>query len=126
MGTLNFAGVSRTAGVLRFRTASDDKRFAQLIKLGDTDIEFVRINADSKSAAAKELLTRNFANGRADIEALLVSMVKDENPFKAKKARTVTVKKSELVADEGKMSAKEAAKIRAEFNARVKAAYEAN
>ena len=125
MSTLNFAGVSRTAGVLRFRTASDDKRFLQLTKLGDTDIEFVRVNAESKSQAAKELLARNFANGRADIEALLVSLVKDENPFKAKKARTVTVKKSTL-ADDNKMTAKEAAKIRAEFNAKVKAAYEAN
>ena len=125
MSTLNFAGVSRTAGVLRFRTASDDKRFLQLTKLGDTDIEFVRVNAESKSQAAKELLARNFANGRADIEALLVSLVKDENPFKAKKARTVTVKKSTLV-DDNNMTAKEAAKIRAEFNAKVKAAFEAN
>jgi hypothetical protein len=122
-----FAGVSRTNGKLNFRTAASPARFQQLGKLGDTDVEMVNVNVDSKSAAAKELLSRNFANGRADIEALLVSIASDDNPFaKPKRARTVTIKKSALVADEGKMSAKEAAKIRAEFNARVKAAYEAN
>ena len=73
---LTFAGVSRLKGELKFRTATEDKRFLQLVKLGDTDVEFVSITpALSKQAAAKELLDRNFANGRADIEALLESVV---------------------------------------------------
>jgi hypothetical protein len=122
-----FAGVSRVVGVLKFRTAASPARFQQLGKLGDTAVEMINVNCATKSQAAKELLSRNFANGRADIEALLVSVASDDNPFaKPKKARTVTIKKSALVVDEGKMTAKEAAKIRAEFNARVKAAYEAN
>jgi hypothetical protein len=37
----------------------------------------------------------------------------------------VTVKKSALV-DQGKMTAREAEKVRAEFNARLRVAYEAN
>jgi hypothetical protein len=132
-----FAGVSRVAGVLKFRTAASPARFQQLGKLGDTDVEMINVNVDSKSAAAKELLSRNFANGRADIEALLVSVAADDNPFaKPKKNRTVKVKSTKadpveayflaVEADDVKLTSKQAAKIRAEFNARVKAAYEAN
>jgi hypothetical protein len=131
-----FAGVSRVAGELKFRTAASPARFQQLGKLGDTDVEMINVNCETKSQAAKELLSRNFANGRADIEALLVSVAADDNPFvKPKKARTVKVKVSKsdpveayflAVEADQPMKAKEAAKIRAEFNARVRAAYEAN
>jgi hypothetical protein len=131
-----FAGVSRVAGELKFRTAASPARFQQLGKLGDTDVEMINVNCETKSKAAKELLSRNFANGRADIEALLVSVAADDNPFsKPKKARTVKVKVSKsdpveayflAVEADQPMKAKEAAKIRAEFNARVRAAYEAN
>ena len=129
-----FAGVSRVAGELKFRTAASPARFQQLGKLGDTDVEMINVNCETKSQAAKELLSRNFANGRADIEALLVSIAADDNPFaRPKKARTVKVKvkgvkisKAAAEADDEKLTPKQAAKIRAEFNARVKAAYEAN
>jgi hypothetical protein len=66
-----FAGVSRLKGELKFRTATDDKRFLQLTKLGDTDVEFTSVNAQTKQEAAEQLLARNFANGRVEIEALL-------------------------------------------------------
>lgn len=66
-----FAGVSRLKGELKFRTATDEKRFVQLTKLGDTDVEFVSVNAQTKQEAAEQLLARNFANGRVEIEALL-------------------------------------------------------
>ena len=132
-----FAGVSRVAGVLKFRTAQSPARFQQLGKLGDTDVEMVNVNVDSKSAAAKELLARNFANGRADIEALLVRVAKDDNPFvKPKKSRTVKIKRTKsdpveayfmaVEADDVKLTPKQAARIRAEFNERVRQAYEAN
>ena len=129
-----FAGVSRVAGELKFRTAQSPARFQQLGKLGDTDVEMVNVNCETKSQAAKELLSRNFANGRADIEALLVSVASDDNPFaRPKKARTVKVKakgvkisKAAAEADDVKLTPKQAARIRAEFNARVKAVYEAN
>jgi hypothetical protein len=132
-----FAGVSRVAGELKFRTAASPARFQQLGKLGDTDVEMVNVNCATKSQAAKELLSRNFANGRADIEALLVSVAQDDNPFKAPKKpakpRTVKVTKPRLVigsvsvgADDAPYTPKQAAKIRAEFMKKLKVAYEAN
>jgi hypothetical protein len=72
--TIYFAGVSRVAGELKFRTAADDKRMAQLVKLGDTDVEMINLSAETKAEAAQELLNRNFANGRTDIQALLESV----------------------------------------------------
>lgn len=132
--TMSFAGVSRVAGVLKFRGAQNVNRIDQLRKLGDTDVEMLFLGREmTKSEAAKELLARDFANGRTEIDALLVSVASDDNPFKAPKARTVKVKakglkisKAAAEADDVPMSAKEARKIRAQFNARVKEAYEAN
>lgn len=133
-----FAGVSRVNGELKFRTAASPARFQQLGKLGDTNVEMVNVNVDSKSAAAKELLARNFANGRADIEALLVRVAKDDNPFvkPKKKSGTVRVKSTKadpveayflaVEADDVKLTARQRAKLRAEFNERVRQAYEAN
>jgi hypothetical protein len=104
-----FAGVSRVNGELKFRTATDDKRFLQLIKLGDTDVEMVNLCAETKQEAAKELLSRNFANGRADIEALLESVAgKASAP---RKARTVKIKKSSMQAEPKKLSVEEANKL---------------
>jgi hypothetical protein len=109
---LHFAGVSRVAGELKFRTATEPSRFQQLTKLGDTDVEMTKIApALSKQAAAQELLTRNFANGRAEIQALLESVAgKTSAP---RKSGTMRVKKSK-VDNEKKLSI-------AEANARVMA-----
>jgi hypothetical protein len=132
--TIYYAGVSRVAGELKFRTAADDKRMAQLVKLGDTDVEMINLKAETKSQAAKELLSRNFANGRADIEALLVRVAADDNPFaKPKQARTVKVRAKNkkisrvtVEAEDIRLTPRQAAKVREEFNARLKDAYEAN
>jgi hypothetical protein len=128
-----FAGVSRVNGELKFRTAASPARFQQLGKLGDTDVEMINVRVDSKSAAAKELLSRNFANGRTDIEALLVSIAADDNPFVKPRARTVKVRakslkisKAAAEADDVKLTPKQAARVREEFNARLRAVYEAN
>jgi hypothetical protein len=128
-----FAGVSRVAGVLKFRTAQSPARFQQLGKLGDTDVEMINVRVETKSQAAKELLARNFANGRADIEALLVSIAQDDNPFAKPRARTVKVRakgikisKAAAEADDVKLTPKQAAQVRAEFCERVRVAYEAN
>jgi len=132
-----FAGVSRVNGELKFRTAASPARFQQLGKLGDTDVEMINVRVETKSQAAKELLARNFANGRADIEALLVRVAKDDNPFKPKKkSGTVRVKSTRsdpveayflaVEADDVKLTPKQAAKVRAEFCERVRVAYEAN
>jgi hypothetical protein len=131
---ISFAGVSRVNGVLKFRGAQSVARIDQLRKLGDTDVEMSFLNTEmTKSEAAKRLISTNFANGREDILALLVSVANDDNPFAKPKARTVKVKakglkisKAAAEADDVPLSRKEAAKIRAEFNRRVKAVYEAN
>jgi dsDNA-binding SOS-regulon protein len=102
-----FAGVSRVAGELKFRTATEPSRFQQLIKLGDTDVEMVNLSAESKAEAAQELLARNFANGRADIQALLESVAgKVSAP---RKSREVRVKSKQVKLDkEPKLSIEEA------------------
>ena len=83
-----FAGVSRLNGELKFRTAQSPARFQQLTKLGDTEVEMSSVNADSKEQAAQELLDRNFANGRTEIEALLKAVASKI----AKPKREVTVR----------------------------------
>lgn len=104
-----FAGVSRVAGELKFRTATEPSRFQQLIKLGDTDVEMVNLNAETKQQAAEELLSRNFANGRSDIQALLEAVAgKISAP---RKAREVRVKKSALNTEPKKLSVEEANKL---------------
>ena len=135
---ISFAGVSRVTGVLKFRTADNPARITQLQKLGDTEVEMRFLNVPmTKSDAAKRLISTGFANDRKDVLALLVSVAKDDNPFaKPKKSRTVKVKitKADPVeayflaveADDVKLTPKQAAKIRAEFNERVREAYEAN
>ena len=100
-----FAGVSRLNGELKFRTAQSPARFQQLTKLGDTEVEMTSVNADSKEQAAQELLVRNFANGRAEIQTLLESVA--GKIAKPKRARTVRVKKS-TIDTEKKLSIEEA------------------
>jgi hypothetical protein len=97
---ITFAGTSRVAGVLKFRTATDKKRIAQLVKLNDTDINLVELQppAFDKQGAVKALLAMGFGEGDAEVTAFLTAQVKDENPFaktpKAKKEVTVKVKMS--------------------------------
>ena len=95
---ITFAGTSRVDGVLKFRTATDEKRIAQLARLNDTEINLVELQppAFGKQDAVKALLAMGFGEGDAEVLALLTGMVKDENPFvkapKAKKEVTVKVK----------------------------------
>lgn len=143
MSTVKFAGFSRVAGALKFRTANDVKRIDQLRKLGDTDVVILALPSEmSKNDAAKFVLT-NLSSGEyfvdvKEAEALLTATIKDENPFAkpkaAKKPKTVVAKKARLIlsptvsvgADDAPYTPKQAAKIRAEFMKKLKAAYEAN
>jgi len=136
---ISFAGVSRVNGVLKFRTADSPARITQLQRLGDTEVEMRFLNTPmTKSEAAKRLISTGFANDREDVLALLVSVAKDDNPFAKpkKKSGTVRVKRTKadpveayflaVEADEVRLTPKQAAKVRAEFNERVRIAYEAN
>jgi hypothetical protein len=129
-----YAGYSRdNSGKMRFRTATTQKRVDQLVALGEEVHMRIIPDVYSKSAAAKELLRLDHANGAKELEAFYTAQVRDENPFAKPKARTVKVKakgvkisKAAAEADDIKLTPRQAAQIRAEFNARVKAAYEAN
>lgn len=135
---ISFAGVSRVNGELKFRGAQNANRITQLQKLGDTEVEMRFLNGEmTKSEAAKRLIATNFANDRADVLALLVSVANDDNPFAkpkaVKKAKTVVVKNTKIkpstvtAADFDKpLTPKEAAKVRAEFMKKLRAVYEAN
>lgn len=134
---ISFAGVSRVNGELKFRGAQNVNRITQLQKLGDTEVEMRFLNGEmTKSQAAKRLIETNFANGREDILALLVSVANDDNPFRAPKAskpKTVKVKNAVVKKStpekfnwDAKMTPREAAKIRAQFMKKLKEVYEAN
>ncbi len=129
-----YAGYSRLAdGTMKFRTATTQKRVDQLVALGEEVHMRIINDVYSKSAAAKELLRLDHANGAKELEAFYSAQVRDENPFK-KISRVVKIKVPTKFAmqmvgaqvEEVPLTAREAAKIRAEFNAKVKAAYEAN
>ena len=133
---IQYAGYSILKdGTWKFRTATDAKRIAQLEAFGES-VYMVSIRpVATKGAAAKELLAMDYMGKDPACVAFFVKHAKDENPFKPKKARTVKVKVSKsdpveayflAVEADQPVSRKEAARLRAEFNERVRIAYEAN
>jgi hypothetical protein len=134
--TIIYAGYSTLNGKLKFRTAATEGRVHQLARTDD-DLHMIEIKpCETKAQAAKQLLAMDYAKGNVAVEELFTYKTLDENPFAlSKKKATVVVKvpttaMAKLVGAKvevsEKMSAKEAAKIRDEFNARVREAYEAN
>lgn len=132
---IKYAGYSRLNGALKFRTATTEGRVHQLTRTDD-DLHMIEITGvATKSEAAKQLLAIDHAKGNAEVEALYVAKAKNDNPFAKAKKTTVVVKVPPKFAQElqgarvevsEKMTAKEAKKVRDEFNARVREAYEAN
>ena len=133
---IQYAGYSIVKdGTWRFRTATDAKRISQLEAFGES-VYMVSIRpVATKGAAAKELLAMDYMGKDPACVAFFVKHARDENPFKPKKARTVKVKVSKsdpvesyflAVEADQPNSRKEAARLRAEFNERVRIAYEAN
>ncbi len=135
---IRYAGFSVVAdGTFKFRTASDQRRIDQLIGFGEqVSMVFLDRPACSKSEAAKQLLAQTDDRWIPEAQALFVKIARDDNPFKAKKPRTVKVKSTKgdpveayflaAEADDVKLTPRQAAKLRAEFNERVRIAYEAN
>jgi hypothetical protein len=130
-----YAGYSTLNGKLKFRTATTEGRVHQLART-DSDLHMIEIQpCATKAQAAKQLLAMDYAKGNAEVEQLFTYKTLDENPFALSKKTTVVVKvpthfaakvQGAKVEVSEKMSAKEAAKIRDAFNAKVKEAYEAN
>jgi hypothetical protein len=128
-----YAGYSRDkSGKMRFRTATTQKRVEQLEALGEEVHMRIINDVYSKSSAAKELLRLDHANGVAELEAFYTAQIRDENPFAKPKgtvrirARKVKISKVAAEANDVKLTPRQAAKVREEFNARLKEAYEAN
>jgi xanthine/CO dehydrogenase XdhC/CoxF family maturation factor len=87
MKQFTYAGVSRLNGELKLRFTTSDARFLHLVKVGHTEVEMIKLTRPlTKDAAIKELLVRNFDNGRTEITNLLVG-----------RAREATVKKTTVV-----------------------------
>ena len=142
---IQYAGYSIVKdGTWKFRTATDAKRIGQLEAFGES-VYMVSIRpVATKGAAAKELLAMDYMGKDPECVAFFVKHARDENPVKPKKARTVKVKASSLtepardrkgrVKDieqfytwfNTRMRPSEAERVRAEFNERVREAYEAN
>ena len=117
---IKYAGYSRDkAGKMRFRTATTEKRVFQLEAHGE-EVYMIAINdVYSKSAAAKELLRLDHANGAKELEAFYVAQVRDENPFRVVKLRVPSVAMQKLVGaqiETEELSTAEARKIRTEWN----------
>ena len=75
------------------------------------------------------MLPLDHANASNELEKFYAAQVRDENPFRVVKLKVPSVAMQQLVGaeiEEQPLTAKEARKIRAEFNRKVKAAYEAN
>ena len=124
MSTVKFAGFSRLQGALKFRTANDTRRINQLRKLGDTDVVILELPEEmSKNDAAKFVLNNlnlGYMVDVAEATELLTGVISNE-----KTAKTVTVKKTSKIkiskrsaeADDVKLTPKQAARVRDEWNA---------
>ena len=124
MSTVKFAGFSRLQGALKFRTANDTKRINQLRKLGDTDVVILELPEEmSKNDAAKFVLNNlnlGYMVDVAEATELLTGVIGDK-----KVAKTVTVKKASKIkiskraaeADDVKLTPRQAARVREEWNA---------
>jgi hypothetical protein len=87
-----YAGYSRdNSGKMLFRTATTQRRVDQLVALGEEVHMRIIPDVYTKSAAAKELLRLDHANGAQELEKFYTAQVRDENPFK-KTTRVVKLK----------------------------------
>ena len=138
---VSFAGFSRVAGELKFRTANDVKRIDQLRKLGDTDVVILALPTDMSKQDAIAYVLSEVSSGaymvdQTAAEALLLSLQKGEKTVRAPKAKKtvkVSVQKSKpssvikaTVSVDSVMSAKEAERVRAEFMKKLAAVYQAS
>ena len=115
-----YAGYSRLAdGTMKFRTATNEARVNQLVAFGE-EVHMILINGVySKSAAAKELLRLDHANGAKELEKFYTAQVRDENPFRVVKLKVPSVAMQQLVCakiETEELSTAEARKIRNEWN----------
>jgi hypothetical protein len=124
MSTVKFAGFSRLQGALKFRTANDTKRINQLRKLGDTDVVILELPEEmTKNDAAKFVLNNlnlGYMVDVAEATELLTGVISNEKTAKTvtvKKTRTIKISKRSAEADDVKLTPRQAARVREEWNA---------
>ena len=124
MSTVKFAGFSRLQGALKFRTANDTKRINQLRKLGDTDVVILELPEEmSKNDAAKFVLNNlnlGYMVDVAEATELLTGLISNEKTAKTvtvKKTRAIKISKRAAEADDVKLTPRQAARVRDEWNA---------
>jgi len=124
MSTVKFAGFSRLQGALKFRTANDTKRIDQLRKLGDTDVVILELpNEMTKNDAAKHVLNNlnlGYMVDVAEATELLTGLISDKKATKTvtvKKTSKIKISKRSAEADDVKLTPKQAARVREEWNA---------
>lgn len=122
MTTITYAGYSRVNGELKFRTAASASRVHQLARLGDTDIN---IRLLDKPVYSKQEAVEVAIRMYAEAEAAVVKFLTAQLGHTATATRKPTAATVTAVADKPYTS-RQAAQIRAEFNERVRVAYEAN
>ena len=115
-----YAGYSRLAdGTMKFRTATSEVRVNQLVAFGE-EVHMILINdVYTKSAAAKELLRLDHANGARALEQFYTAQVRDENPFRVVKLKVPSVAMQQLVGariETEELTTAEARKVRNEWN----------
>ena len=124
MSTVKFAGFSRLQGALKFRTANDTKRINQLRKLGDTDVFILELPEEmTKNDAAKFVLNNlnlGYMVDVAEATELLTGLISDKKVVKTvtvKKTRAIKISKRAAEADDVKLTPRQAARVRDEWNA---------
>ena len=124
MSTVKFAGFSRLQGALKFRTANDTKRIDQLRKLGDTDVVILELPEEmTKNDAAKFVLNNlnlGYMVDVAEATKLLTGLISNEKVTKTvtvKKTSKIKISKRSAEADDVKLTPKQAARVREEWNA---------
>ena len=136
---IRHAGFSRVAdGTLRFRTATTPQRIQHLRRIGEQpSLVELKTPVRTKSQAAKQLLAQGDRWLPEAVE-LFVVQAKDDNPFAKPRVPKAVVKVKSTKEDpveayfmaaefsDVKLTPRQAAKLRAEFNERVRQAYEAN
>jgi hypothetical protein len=113
MTQITYAGYSRVAGELKFRTAASASRQHQLARLGDTDINIRLLDkpAANKQEALEQVISM-YALAEAAVVKFLTAQLGHTATARKPTASTVTA-----VTDKP-YTAQEAACIRAEHNAR--------
>ena len=124
MSTVKFAGFSRLQGALKFRTANDTKRIDQLRKLGDTDVVILELPEEmTKNDAAKHVLNNlnlGYMVDVAEATELLTGVISNKKVVKTvtvKKTNKIKISKRAAEADDVKLTPKQAARVRDEWNA---------